>query len=436
MELSRRHFLAASASAAALAMMSRAALGGSLAGRAGESEPDELDDANVPPAEKKLRILILGGTGFTGPHLVRRALKRGHSVTVFNRGRTERRIGMLPDSVERLIGDRDPNRGEGLKALSDGRTWDAVVDTSGQFPRHVKASCEAVSKTALYVYVSSISAYALPLKADSNEDAPLATLDDPNTEDMGPQMQNYGGLKAACEKAAQEALPGRVAVVRPTYISGPGDPTDRFTYWPWRISQGGEVFVPGDPADLVQFIDSRDLAAFYLTLCENATAGVFNGSGPNPKLSIGELAETCKKVSKSDAKLAFGSLAFLETQGPRGGAFPIWVPPVGDYVGMGSTSFARAVKAGLRHRSAAQTVKDTLEWFPKELERRRRVTKELIAEAQKEGKPAPQLGDPDKLRAGPSREDEAKLLAALKAWKPGPAEPPPEPASDSKPAKE
>lgn len=429
MELSRRRFLAASATVAALALMTPAGAANLRATRL-RDEPDELDDVNVQPAAKKLKILILGGTGFTGPHLVRRALKRGHSVTLFNRGRTEKRIGMLPDSVERLIGDRDPTKGEGLKALMDkgGREWDAVVDTSGQFPRHVKASCEAVQKTKLYLYVSSISAYALPLKPDSDEEAPLATLSDPNTEDMGRQMENYGGLKAACEKTAQAALPGRVAVVRPTFISGPGDPTDRFTYWPVRISQGGEVMVPGNPDDLVQFIDSRDLAAFYLTLCENATAGVFNGSGPNPKLSMGALANACKKVSKSDAKFSFVDEESLGLLGPAAGAFPIWVPPSGDYVGMGSTSFARSVKAGLRHRSPEQTIKDTLEWFPKELDRRRRVTKELIEEAEKAGTPAPKLADPEKLRAGPSREDEARMLEAFKLQKTEPAKKPEEPA--------
>lgn len=427
MELSRRRFLAASATAAALALIPTARAANLRANRLTD-EPDELDDANVQPAAKKLKLLILGGTGFTGPHLVRRALKRGHSVTLFNRGRTEKRIGMLPDTIERLIGDRDPKQGEGLKALLDNREWDAVVDTSGQFPRHVKASCEAVQKTKLYLYVSSISAYALPLKADSDEEAPLATLSDPNTEDMGRQMENYGGLKAACEKTAQTALPGRVAVVRPTFISGPGDPTDRFTYWPIRISQGGEVLVPGNPDDLVQFIDSRDLAAFYLTLCENATPGIFNGSGPNPKLSMGALVAACKKVSKSDAKLTQVDEDTLGLLGPSAGAFPIWVPPSGDYVGMGSTSFARSVKAGLRHRTPEQTIKDTLEWFPKELDRRRRVTKELMEEAEKNGTPKPKLGDPEKLRAGPSREDEARMLEAVKAQRAEPAEKPAEPA--------
>lgn len=407
---SRRDFLATSAAAAAAIALSK----GAFAARRHADEPDELDDTNVKPADKKLNILILGGTSFTGPHLVRLALKRGHSVTVFNRGRTEKRIGMLPDSVERLVGDRDPSKGEGIKALQGTQTWDAVVDTSGQFPRHIRASCEALKdRVKTYIYVSSISAYATPIAADANEDAPLATLKDPNTEDMGPNFENYGGLKAACERTCEEVLPKRVAVVRPTYIVGPGDPTDRFTYWPWRINKGGEVAVPGTTADRIRFIDTRDLAAFYLTLCENATTGVFNACGPSAGYTMGQLANACRKASGSDATFTYMDEDFVVQQ--PGIGFPIWVPQKSEHGGMGSINFDRSIKAGMKLRSADATVKDTLAWFPKEIQRRERVTKEIVEEATKSGKPAPNMPDPQALRAGLTLDQEKKLLAAWEA---------------------
>lgn len=374
----------------------------------------EGDDTDITPAAKKLNILVLGGTGFTGPHFVRLAMRRGHTVTVFNRGKTEQRIGPLPEGVERLVGDRDldPKRND-LKALEGDRKWDAVLDTSGYFPRQITAVTDLLKdRIGQYVFISSISAYALPMAPNSDEDAPLAELEDPTVEDMGAQMQNYGGLKVLCEKAAEKAMPGRVANVRPTFISGPGDPTDRFTYWPVRVAQGGEVACPGKPTDPIQFIDSRDLAAFLLTLIENKTMGVYNATGPVPPCTMGELVKVCKAVSKSDAQPVWISSAFLHSLGEDGVQFPIWVPLDTPFGGMPTAGTARALKAGMKYRTVETTVKDTLAWWPKEVERRKRVGKELTAQAEKEGRPAPKLGNPDLLRAGPSAEQEKKLLAA------------------------
>lgn len=430
--ISRRDFLATSAATAAayaLAARSMAAYRNDDP-KAGDAQPlkrpanltlsDEEDDRNVKPADKKIKILILGGTAFTGPHLVRLALARGHEVTVFNRGRTEQRLGSLPDSVKRLVGDRDPKKGDGLKALDSVHgnmdKWDAIVDTSGYFPRHVKATGMLANRTDTYIFISSVSAYKNPIPRDADESAPLATLKDPDVEEMGQQFENYGGLKVLCEREVQRFMDGRCAIVRPTYISGPGDPTDRFTYWPVRTAQGGEMLCPGNPSDPVQFIDVRDLAAFLLTLCENKTRGVFNGCGPrpmpgNPYFTIGDLVRQCKDAAKSDASLTWVDAEFMRKTNPEFG-FPIWIPPAIDESTMATVKFDASLKAGMKLRPASETIRATLAWWPKEVARRERVGKELVEQAKKEGKEPPKLPPSDKLRAGPSLEDEKAMLAA------------------------
>jgi len=369
--------------------------------------------SKVSRAAKPLKLLILGGTAFTGPELVKLALGRGHAVTVFNRGLTEKRIGELPGEVEKLIGDRDPDVRTGLSALGLERTWNAVIDTSGQFPRHVRTTAELFAKRAShYTFISSISALKTPRVDDADESAELNVLDDPDIEDFGKSFENYGGLKAACEAAAEKAMPGRVCNIRPGLIVGPGDPTDRFTYWPVRVSRRGELLCPGSPTDPIQFIDVRDLAAFILLGVEKNLTGVFHAIGPDPSTTIGDLVRTSKELSKSDAKFTWIDAEFLETQQVSPwGDMPVWIPPAS---GEGrSISFAKAKAAGLIARTLADTVKATLEWYPREVERRKRAGRQLIELAEKEGKPRPQLADPDKLRAGidPDREK-----AVLEAW--------------------
>ncbi|HWR52002.1 MAG TPA: NAD-dependent epimerase/dehydratase family protein, partial [Bryobacteraceae bacterium] len=227
--------------------------------------------ASAAPAKK--RILILGGTGFLGPATVEAAQKRGHELTLFNRGKT--RPGLFPN-IEKLQGDRDPNKGDGIKALA-GRKWDVVIDNSAYYPRHVAASARLLAPNVKqYILISTLSVYKNNSIEGQDENAELATQPDPTLESMGKNYEFYGSLKALCEKAAEEAMPGRATIVRPGYIVGPDDPSGRFTYWPVRFDRGGEVLVPGSPSDPLQIIDVRDLGNWLITLAGNGTFGTFN----------------------------------------------------------------------------------------------------------------------------------------------------------------
>ena len=396
------------------------------------------------PAKKK-RILILGGTGFLGPKTVAAAVERGHEITIFNRGRREKLLP-LEVKVEHLYGNRDPNlpaddeKGpdgnflhpdspKGLEQLV-GKRWDVVIDNSGYYPRMVSASAQLLAKQAdLYIYISSISAYdSNPVNGDEN--TALAKLADPTIETMGKDFENYGGLKALCEQAAAAAFPGRAAIVRPGYIVGPGDPTDRFTYWPVRISRGGDVLAPGAKDDPLQWIDVRDLAEWLVTLAEHNTGGSFNAIGPSNPGRWGDVLQTCVDAAGTDAKLVWVPATWLEQNGMGGeDSFPIWVPPTGKFEGFHRWNNDRAEAAGLRFRPISDTVKSLLAWYPGEVERRVRVTRELeAAKAQAQAaQPAPANGDskaqpaappppdPAALRAGPTQEQEQQLLAKFKA---------------------
>jgi len=394
---------------------------------------------HAQPRQKsaKKRILILGGTGFIGPKTVEAALARGHSVTIFNRGKREKFVPFEFKDVEHLYGNRDPllpaddERGpdkqllrpdgspKGLEQLK-GKSWDAVIDNSGYYPRMVKASAELLAPNAKqYIFISSISAYAANKTPGADETAELATVADPAVEDMGPGFQNYGGLKVLCEQAAQAAFPKGATIVRPGYIVGPGDPTDRFTYWPVRIGRGGEALAPGTPADPTEWIDARDLGAWLVKLVEDGTTGTFNAVGPDKPAKWGDVLAACTAASKTPATLTWIPADWLEKNGQGGeDGFPIWAPPSGDTAGFHTWSNERARKAGLTFRPVADTVKDTLAWYPKEVERRIKVTRELEEKAKAEGKEPPKLGDPNALKAGPPPAREAELLAKWKADQP------------------
>jgi len=310
-------------------------------------------------ADKPLRILLLGGTRFMGLHITEFGLQRGHSVTFFNRGKTN--PGRFPQ-VERLLGDRN-----GAIDTLKGKSWDAVIDTSGYVPRHVKLSAELLAPhVQQYLFVSSISVYpsfAQPM----TEDSPVGRLADESTEKV--DGETYGPLKALCEKAAQTAMPGRVTVLRPGLIVGPDDNTDRFTYWPARAARGGAMIAPNTPSDPIQFIDARDLAVFTLDVLEQKTLGVFNVISPPGKYTIGKLVDASVSAAESlvkpepKPKPVWISTDFLEQQKVTPWQdMPVWFPPVGETAAGAQTSAARAIKAGLRVSDIERTVRDTLAW--------------------------------------------------------------------------
>jgi 2'-hydroxyisoflavone reductase len=340
---------------------------------------------NADPEPRQKTVLMLGGTGFLGPQTVEAAIQRGYKVTLFNRGKT--RPGLFPE-LEKLHGDREK---DDLKEL-EGRKWDAVVDTSANVPRWVKKAAAVLGPNiGHYIYISSISVYTDMSKPGIDETAAVATIDDPTTEKI--DGRTYGALKALTEKAAETAMPGKVSVVRPGLIVGPEDPTDRFTYWPWRVSLGGEVLAPGSADDPIQVIDVRDLGAFLVQLIADKTLGVFNALGPAHTLTMGGMLDACKKAAQSDASFTWADAALLEKQGVQPWSdMPAWVPSTGDTAGFAKVSNARALKAGLTFRAIDDTVKATLDWFRAQPEERR-----------------------SKLRAGLSREREMKVLAACKA---------------------
>ena len=355
--------------------------GGAIAAAGGLPQPDgaRAHESSAGP----LRILILGGTGFIGPHMVREALRRGHEVSLFNRGRTNSTL--FPD-LELLVGDRD-NQLDALK----GRRWDAVIDNSGYVPRHVADSARLLSGNAdHYVYISTISVYA-SFEDPLDEDAPLATMDDETVEEV--TYETYGPLKALCERrAASEFGADRLAILRPTYICGPGDRTDRYTYWPVRTMRGGEMLWPGDPSDKIQIIDVRDLANFTVDCVERRIAGTYNTVTPAGSFSMGDLLEDSLAVTAADMTPVWVSHDFIEEHEVGAeGALTIWSPPTGEYAGVAFVSGQRAAAKGLKNRPTRETARDTIEWW-----------RTLPAERT------------EKLRAGLSPEREASLL---ETWK-------------------
>src|SRR5688572_21629848 len=322
-------------------------------------------------AGKPLNILVMGGTGFLGPHFVEAARAKGHKLTLFNRGKTnpERFAGDQYDDIEQLQGDRKTD----MKALENRRKWDAVLDTSAYIPADVARSTKLLGdRVGQYLLVSTISVYAKMDTPNQDESAPLAQLANPNvTEVTG---ETYGGLKALCEKAAEAEMPGKVTIVRPGLIVGPGDNTDRFTYWPARADRGGEILAPGSAADPTQFIDVRDLAAFLLHLIELRTYGTFNADAPAGKITMGELLDTSRRVAGAASTVTWVPAAFLEKQNVSPWQdMPVWIPPEGEYAGFGRGSSAKAQAAGLTYRPLQVTAADTLAYW-KSLPAERRAT--------------------------------------------------------------
>jgi 2'-hydroxyisoflavone reductase len=302
-----------------------------------------------------MKLLVLGGTKFLGRHIVGAALARGDEVTIFTRGLHNAEL--FPEA-ERLRGDRDG----GLDALR-GRRWDAVVDTSGYAPRVVRASAELLAGAVdLYVFTSSMSVYA-DFSRPNDEGSPTAKLADESSEEA--TGDNYGPLKALCERAAEEALPGRVLTVRAGLIVGPYDSSGRFSYWVERVARGGEVLAPAPRERPVQFVDARDLSEWILRMIDARRAGVFNAAGPDYTLTTEGFLEACREASDSDARFTWVGEQFLLDRGVQPwGDLPLWLPESDERNRFFlAENCERAIAAGLTFRPVAETARDTLAWL-------------------------------------------------------------------------
>jgi 2'-hydroxyisoflavone reductase len=318
-------------------------------------------------APKKLRILILGGTGFTGPHQVRYALARGHQVTLFNRGRQPHE---WPGEVEELLGDR--NTGD-LKALA-GRTWDVCIDNPTTLPFWVRDAGAALKgKVGQYVFISTISVYAANDKPADESDA-LATYKGPDpmaetADSLKAHPELYGPLKALSEAEARRQFGSAVTVIRPGLIVGPGDETDRFSYWPVRLANDGgrwgpKVLAPGDGNDPVQFVDARDLAEWTVRMCEARAFGTFNATGPARPLSIADMLKGVGEGVKSAPPIEWVATHYLEDKKVSAwGDMPVWVPGQGETAGFARRDIRKALAAGLTYRPLPVTAAETLAWF-------------------------------------------------------------------------
>jgi 2'-hydroxyisoflavone reductase len=320
------------------------------------------DAAAVRAGSAPLRVLILGGTGFIGPYQVRYALDRGHAVTLFNRGRTNPHL--FPE-VEKLVGDRDGD----LSALG-GRQWDVVIDNSASDPGRVERSALRLrDAVGLYVFVSTRSVYYETSRVPMTIDAELFSFE--NTTVAPGARLPYGLAKALSEARVREFFPDRHLIVRPSLIVGPGDLTDRFTYWPVRIERGGEILAPGDGTDFVQIIDARDLSEWMIRLVERRITGIYNALGPRTPWSFAEFLHGIKAVTTADARLTWVDTDFLlarDVQPYR--EMPVWMPARDGREGFGRFDISREVALGLTFRPLAVTARDTLDYYHAQPEER------------------------------------------------------------------
>jgi len=316
--------------------------------------------SNFTSNDEKLKILILGGTSFLGPHQIAYALERGHEVTTFTRGKTVPKIHQdLFSKVEKLIGDREND----LEALKN-RKWDVVIDNSGRKTKWTEDTAQLlVDHVGYYLYTSSISVYYPFTGDDFTEKRPLVTEIPDDIDEGEQQAYAYGVMKATSEIATMKAFGAeRSIIVRPTLIVGPGDKTDRFPYWLARLEKGGDIIIPGAPDEVVQYIDVRDLAEWMIRLCEAKAAGVYNGSGPGFKMTTNAFVHGIHASFNTPVNyIQIDDLNFLEENGLIG--IQPWVIQLPQYAGMSQSDNSKAVEAGLTFRPLSKTVGETWNWW-------------------------------------------------------------------------
>jgi 2'-hydroxyisoflavone reductase len=357
----RREFIRTAAAAGGGLALGLAGRPGSVAAHAHQIASGLLSEPAAGRAgSRSIRLLILGGTGFIGPHQVRYAVERGHEVTIFNRGRSA--PGVFP-GVEELIGDRAANDYASLR----GRTWDAVIDNSASSgptaPQWVREAAAAVKDSVdQYLFISTRSVFADLSMVPATVDAPLLTPENAPNYTPG-EPYSYGLGKALAEAEAQQAFGDRTTIVRPGLIVGPGDQTDRFTYWPVRIARGGEILAPGDGSDRIQIIDVRDLCEWCVRLCEAKTFGTFMGVGPLNGRATDEMLYGIAGITTEPLTWTWVPAEFLAQHGVRPYAeMPVWRPSTGRFAGFARFDLSREVAAGLTFRSLADTAQATLDF--------------------------------------------------------------------------
>lgn len=299
-----------------------------------------------------LKVLILGGTTFLGPHLVQELQQHGHEVTIFTRGNQSSKFA----NVEELQGDRDGD----LKALEN-RNWDAIIDTSGHLPRLVRDSSKLLTNsTNHYTFISTIGVYENFYKQQIDEEYPVARLESESTEEI--TEKNYGALKAACEEVIQSHFSNHCLIIRPGLIVGPLDPTARFSYWPMRVKMSGEILAPGSPHQLLQIIDVRDLAKWIVTMVEQQAVGIYNVTGPAKAMDFQQLLQECQAITKSNSILTWVDEDFLiKHQIQDWVEIPLWLSYKRNMPGFLNVSIDKALKAGLTLRPISETIKVILD---------------------------------------------------------------------------
>lgn len=356
---------------------------------------------------KKLKILILGGTGQLGPFIVERAVANGHTMTLFNRGKSG--PDMFPD-LEHIEGDRYTDLSGLEKAVADGRTWDAVIDTFTYVPKTVTDAMDVLLPAmGQFVVISTTSVYASSDEPGRDEDAPLAEMTDEQAAAITHHrdvMAFYGAMKARVEKAAEERFPGKVTVIRPGLIVGARDTTGRYSYWPIRGSEGGRMIGPGTGDDFIQIVDVRDLGDFVIRCVEQKHFDVFHAVNPGGTRTIRDVVESACRVGDAGTQAVWVPAEFLAANGVQAWQhMPAWVPnDAPGYAGFGKMNTDRAVKAGLNTRELDDVHRSTLAYY-----RGRAV--ELRAERGDEFVE----GWKKQIRGGLAAEKEAEVLAAWEA---------------------
>lgn len=323
-----------------------------LVGLAGVSPFSAFGNEKAPTG-RGLKILILGGTGFLGPHIVNDAVTRGHTVTLFNRGKTDPHL--FPD-LEKLKGQRSGN----LAALK-GRKWDAVIDTSSFMPNEVQKSCSLLRpNTGQYIYISSTAVYKDWTKPGMKEDSPTYSMKDPGSAEYN-MFQKYGAAKAGSETQVRKMFPNESTIIRSDTIVGPGDRHHRYTYWTRKAAEGGEILGPGKGSDYVQYIDVRDLAQWIVHCAEKTNRGTFTASSTGSSYTMKSMINDCQTVSQKASSVVWVDSDFLVAQGVQD--IPFWTPNQDVLLGVGRFDVEKAAKSGLTQRPKIETAKDVYEWY-------------------------------------------------------------------------